>query len=526
MTSTDTDLIVLDLTLLSLSTTLKIPLLFRIPQALLVGILSEWLDLQSLGRFDSSMCSKKYRPAFMNSLHIMRSTTVENVERGRWSSCNPGEWSGWWWRWLSLRQIYVESVFLSGKVHNIIWLNAIDSNELLVLPSVRRIYFFTCSDDDLGYLVRTCPNLQSLHVATNTALFLPQTGLLAQFYDRRNEPYVSEIGLNYIAQSYQHCLESFSYDRNVWCVGGPENDFPEGCVDHFMRTGQALIDLLRQCTRLQEVDLTSDSLRAIDLSELCAFGHLFNELRFEGYPCLGPSDQAISNLLHMCINLRKLTYNGDRSETIGKRLVLSALSQSCSLLEELKLKSIYADTWGTTLPRLCDNLSVLLKLVLTDCELTDAYLRTMAFGLVGHTDLQFLDCEGLTNTGVSYLSKLKLVNLVIEELDRQDGEVHVAPSVLTEAAFTSFASPESLICDTLESFHLHIMLNYEQHRIGAVPIADDQVAMSFATCHQLKNLHIFWGSKCEFGVANGTVGLAALVINSPILYLNTSEYTM
>ena len=527
MTSTDADAELLDFSSLTLSNP-KVLLLFHVPQSLLVGLLSEWLDLRSLGRLDTAVSSKIYRPLFLNSLHIMRSETVENIERCEWSTCSTlGEWSGLWWRWLSIRRIYVESVSLSDRNQiNTIWSTAIDNDELLVLPSLRKVQFSSCSDDDLAYLVRASPDIQSLNFETSIMRFLPQEGLLSKILsNRRNDPYVSDIGLQIIAQAYQHSLLFLSYERMVWCGYGPASELSEDCVDYFVRSGNALVSLCHQCSRLQEIKLSGDALRTIDLNELCPFGHLFRELKFEGKDdaYLRPSDQVISNLLQKCANLTKLTYSGSNpNESADPRLVLTTLHQSCPLLEELDLSSIHADTLETTLPRLCQNLVYVRKLVLSGCELTDANLHSIS-GMQLLNDLELLNCEGLTNVGVSSLAKLPLVKLVIEEIDYQDGEVHVEPSVLTEAALLSFADHGAIISQTLETFRLHVMLNYEQHHLDPVHIADDQVAMAFAACHKLKILRIFWGSKCEFGVANGIVGLKALVCNAPILYINTKH---
>ena len=526
MTSTDADAELLDFSSLTLSNP-KVLLLFHVPQSLLVGLLSEWLDLRSLGRLDTAVSSKIYRPLFLNSLHIMRSETVENIERCEWSTCSTlGEWSGLWWRWLSIRRIYVESVSLSDRNQiNTIWSTAIDNDELLVLPSLRKVQFSSCSDDDLAYLVRTSPDVQSITFETSTSRFFPLEGLPSEYLsDRRNEPYVSDVGVQMIAQSYQHSLHFLSYSRTVWC-GYNVSELSEDCVDFFLRSGRALVSLCHQCSRLQEVKLSGDTLRTIDLNDLCPFAHLFCELKLtwmnDAY--LRPSDQVISNLLQKCGKLKKLTYSGSNpSESADPRLVLTALHQSCPLLEDLNLSSIHANMWETTLPRLCQSLAYVRKLVLSGCELTDANLHSIS-GMQLLNDLELLNCEGLTDIGVSSLARLPLVNLVIEEYDYQDGEVHVAPSDLTEAALMSFADHGAIISQTLETFRIHVMLNYEQHHLDPVHIADDQVAMAFAACHKLKILRIFWGSKCEFGVANGIVGLKALVCNAPILYINTKH---
>ena len=108
----------------------EVPLLFRLDPAWFVHLLSEWLDMKSLGMLDTAVYSREFRPQFLNSLRSMRSKTVDNVGEEKcsrklfdhrkllWSSqitntdlrIDHDEWSGWWFRWLSLRQICIESV--------------------------------------------------------------------------------------------------------------------------------------------------------------------------------------------------------------------------------------------------------------------------------------------------------------------------------------------------------------------------------------------------------------------------------
>ena len=496
------------------------PLLFSVPQPWFVAFLSEWLDAISLGRIDIAISSRRFRPQFLQCLQEMRSTTVVDIGKGYLTlkeilgfdvPMGPCEWSGWWWQWLSLRRIYVERIELTGRAYNTIWSKAIDSNKLLELPSLRQIKIGGC-DVDLGYLVRVSPNIQSLNMDSSTSdeqLSTPDS----------NITWVSDIGLQCIANAYQHSLKSFTYTRRVWCSYGPASEFSEGCLDYFMRTGRALIDLLRQCSHLQRVKLTGDTLRGIELNELFVFGHLFQELRFEGHDetRLGPSAQVIVTLLMKCVNLKKLMYSGSTMSIMNQRSILTTIAQSCLLLEELQLSSM-ADSivFDTTFPQLCQNLKHISKLNLSSCEFTDAIFLSIS-GMEQLNDLELYNCEGLTDLGISYLARLKLINLVIWEIDYCESYmVHVRPSVLTAEAFQSFRNPEAAISQSLESFRMNIM------NIDTL-IDDGKLASALSTCHKLKHLHIHWGSRCEFGgqfsepFSESSLGVVNMINNCPLL---------
>ena len=92
----------------------NIPFSFRLPSAWLVAVLSEWLDMPSIGMLDTAMTSKTHRSQFLNCLQNMRSTTIDSFSGGG-SRYRGGKWTGRWWRWLSVRQVHVESIVLHGK---------------------------------------------------------------------------------------------------------------------------------------------------------------------------------------------------------------------------------------------------------------------------------------------------------------------------------------------------------------------------------------------------------------------------
>ena len=54
-----------------------VPKFFRLPKALLINFLSEWLDIQDVGKLDAAMTTRVLRPTFLQYLQDMRSTTVD-----------------------------------------------------------------------------------------------------------------------------------------------------------------------------------------------------------------------------------------------------------------------------------------------------------------------------------------------------------------------------------------------------------------------------------------------------------------
>jgi hypothetical protein len=76
------------------------------------------LDMPTIGKLDTAMASKKYRPQFLISLQSMRSTAVDSFSDkygSGFASHGTNQWSRWWWRYLSVRQVHVECVTLYGS---------------------------------------------------------------------------------------------------------------------------------------------------------------------------------------------------------------------------------------------------------------------------------------------------------------------------------------------------------------------------------------------------------------------------
>ena len=140
--------------------------MFQLPSAWFVAVLSEWLDTPSIGVLDTAISSKMHRPQFLVNLQNMRSTSIDSFSDDRSHMLARG-WTGRWWRWLSIRQIYVERIVLRG--------NTVGSD--LVIPSMQKAVAESFGDDDLQCLIHNCPSLRSLSLTSATDSVVSQTGI-------------------------------------------------------------------------------------------------------------------------------------------------------------------------------------------------------------------------------------------------------------------------------------------------------------------------------------------------------------
>jgi hypothetical protein len=456
-----------------------IPLLFQLPHAWLVAFLSEWLDIPSIGKLDTTICSKAYRPQFLGSLQTMRSTRVDKFS----ANGKKVDRAGRWLRWLSLRNIYIERIFVHGaqKLSNL---------AIFTIPSVRTLETFECSDDEIHYLVRCCPALRSLDISSS--------------YRKTNEnerrlagELITEHGLGSIANYCQH-LEVLSYSRRSSC-----HEYGES---YYTRTAAALIDVLRQCSNLKKVSLSGDSVRSVVPDALLPYGHLFHDLPFS---CDQHDANSASTFIRKCVNLRKVSCT--LTGLVTDRLVIAALCQACPLLEELGLSA------GMHLnPPLLENLLVDIRancvnlrcLSLFCCGASDSSLRIVScmeslkeFRL---TDLTHRDTDtgGVTDVGIAELAKMRLVDLSITMSSEWSG--------VSEAALQSFVGAN--ISQTLES------ISIQGHLMDPDRMIDDvRVATALASCPRLSYVSVDWlVDKCVFG-RHSLEGLQAMAAGCPLL---------
>ena len=283
------------------------PLLFQLPSEWFVGLLSEWLDLPSIGMLDTAMTSKSFRPRFLHSLQAMRSTTVDEMSQSE-GRLNGGlsakEMVALRWRWLSIRQVYVENFTLLGKT----------MRSDFVIPSVRHMHAYTFADEDLYSLIHNCPSLQSISLQSFATNLVTPMGLRS----------LSRLHLT---------LEVFVYDRSA--------TFPD---EYYTQTAAALVDVFRQCTSLRRVVLVGTTLRCADLDAFCAHGHLFHHLQF----CRdGRESATVARFLAHCSHLTTLHYRESAEDDphSDDSHAMSTIHQSCLMLEDLALRECLLPLW-------------------------------------------------------------------------------------------------------------------------------------------------------------------------------------
>ena len=138
------------------------PIFFRLPNAVLINFLSEWLEIQDVGRLDAAMTTRALRPTFLQYLQDMRSTTVngQTIEKDAkgLKSCS-------FLTWLSIHRIYFEEITLKD-------LDSAYVIENLELPFLRKLVVtkkkkeareHDC-ESSLIQLVQTSPDLQIISI--------------------------------------------------------------------------------------------------------------------------------------------------------------------------------------------------------------------------------------------------------------------------------------------------------------------------------------------------------------------------
>ena len=364
----------------------EVPALFQLPASWLVALLSEWLDMPMIGAFDTAVTSKMHRSQFLQSLKNMRSTNVSTYEFLNSS----------FWRWLSIRQVYVETV-------PTLYCGVVRSH--LVISSMQKVATHNIEDEDLWYLVRNCPFLRSLKVTCN-------------MYQNM----ITATGLKYIAD-FCHNLDELSFFDPIGVDYQPITEW---------------ISIFQQCHNLKRVSLLGGTLQSVNLKELLQFGHLIYELHLYVSPSWNLLD--ITNLLTNCGNLKKLVCNSSFNKQDSPPLVITA--ECCPLLEELTLFVVPTG--------FIDHCKHLIKLSLNIVDLSDSIVCSIS-GMEKLKDLCFYCCKGLTAVGIAQITNMTLDRLHIVSSPLCFG------NVFTVASLRSFAGTN--ISRTLQSLRIRSKFN-------------------------------------------------------------------
>ena len=161
---------------------------------------------------------------------------------------------------------------------------------------------------------------------------------------------------------------------------------------------------------------------SVNLEELVPYGHLFYLLQFSVAGRTNAYGQPILNLLTSCSNLKKLEYVGSDGEQDA--LVMTALQDSCPLLEELELRNVSLNQQQSAGPvfliptnRNCKHLRTL---TVFSCDVASGSAIQRIAEIESLKELKLYDCGGLSDADLAVLATMSLVDLTLRDFQRSD----------------------------------------------------------------------------------------------------------
>ena len=240
------------------------PFFSKLPKEWIISFFSEWLDIKDVAILDTAMTMHSQRPAFLQILNEMRSTSI---------SCKYDFDSFPMLCWLSIRGIYVEDIELETYSRRRQGLHSdrlkMDQLKVLNLTSLRKLVINNVDDLGIFYAVRHSPRLQSLVISG----YKPSEHSMVQ----------TDHGLHRI-EGLCRALEYFS----LLGIGS---------------TADALCVFFRGSPSLKSIKLTGGvfmNFSAFDIECLRPFGHLFEALTFScPYPINSSSPPPGTSLIYL-----------------------------------------------------------------------------------------------------------------------------------------------------------------------------------------------------------------------------------
>jgi hypothetical protein len=336
---------------------------FELPDEVVAAVLSSWVDIEFLARFDTALCATEARPLFLtmirqgcfiaDGLHTFNALSQRKHVQ--------------YFEWLMLRQVKVRNWVVYDDVAQLCSPWFVDSFAGL---HVRLLQLYTgCLNEN--NVVRSVMNLL------------------------RATPNVTDVRLIslYECPINDESLQILS-DRAA------QLEILKLYIQRQTFTPATVVALAERCTNLKTLSLMCGV--GVDGAALEAFAR--NSTRLEGLQLSGPFSSAslTTVTMHCRSRLRYLTLNMKYSDSNG----LNIISEQCRMLEELQLRN-FGFRGGGLLVRLVSSLFRLRELVLMDCcVITDEVLIAIATHLPNLAALGLSGCEGYTEAGAQALTSL------------------------------------------------------------------------------------------------------------------------
>jgi hypothetical protein len=231
---------------------------FKLPECLSTEIVSEWIELKEIGKFDSAVCNKKLRSETLQLLSSLPSASVQNCK------------SMSFFDWLCLREITIgdlgfvltenlSAANFSGHTDLKLRVNCLTISSWFPSASISSEHYFPfelnshCNCEVVNSLLQKCKSVTKLKIEDINSQKADDPPIYITII--KNYP-------NLVSLTLSTCIEStiigtheciFSLLVNLPCV---ENLIFNGNCEAFTNTTQ-LENILHNCSHLRKLKISS-----------------------------------------------------------------------------------------------------------------------------------------------------------------------------------------------------------------------------------------------------------------------------
>jgi hypothetical protein len=383
-------------------------------EELLVSLLSDWVDVRSLGRLDSAMCSQEQRNHFLSILGANFSI------RKRMDECPETEFC---YEWLVLRKLRFQSISISYSPTPLLIVDLIN-----VCGGLHTCSLSVCCSDETSVAVAaqtmssSCTNVKELTIDCCDSW----AGLTALHGEAQRSLKTLMIRTCETHRTIRFTRNAFSNLRKV-TIHETEGE------EHLT---QSLANLFHAAPLLRDLTLWDIDLGNTGTALTGLIKHAGRLEKLWLYHCRGVSVSHLEALAQRCTSLKSLHFSSsDTNITDGSVKVFAAY---CPELEELVLE--LGPFTHVALLSVANHCGAKLRCLELKCLhlAGDSGLVAVAERCVNLEELEIVDCSGITAECFVKLvtSPRQLWKLTIEDCDNVTDDVlraivdHIPPDVL------------------------------------------------------------------------------------------------